>query len=73
MLCEYEGEGIQTHVLELGGGKAGDPAFEETVERLASIAIAALRQEGMSIGLTVDDEIVVQPGSGTQQEVRILE
>lgn len=73
VLCEYEGEGVQTHILELREGKAGDPAFEEAVESLASIALAALGQGGMSIGLTVDDEIVVQPGSGPQQERRILE
>jgi uncharacterized protein (DUF58 family) len=73
VLCEYEGEGVRTRMLDLRSGQAGDPAFEEAIEELASIALSALRREGMGVGLRVDGETEIPPGHGPRHESRILE
>ena len=73
VLCEFEGEGARTHMLDLEMGQAGEPAFERAVEDAASVAVASLRKEGMSVGLALSGEVAIEPGRGAQHERRILD
>lgn len=73
VVVEHEGDGDRTRFLDLASGRAGDPSFESEVERVASLAVAALREGGVAVGLRIDDEVVVAPASGAAQERRLLE
>ncbi len=73
VVCDFEGEGDHTWILELGSGRAGEPAYEAAIEDLASRAVSALREGGFAVGLRVAGELVLPAASGAAQERRLLD
>ena len=70
---EHEAYGDTELVLELAAGRTGDPAFEDDVERVASYAVAALREPGLAVGLRYGGNLVLPPRSGAEQRRQLLE
>lgn len=70
---EHEALGDRELVLDLPPGRTGDPAFEDTVETVASLAVAELEAPGIAVGLRYGGAVVVEPGSGAAHRHRLLE
>ena len=70
---EYEARGEAEQILELEAGRAGEASFEAAVERVASEAVALLREGRVATGLRYAGELVVEPGVGPSHERRVLE
>ncbi len=70
---EYEAQGDVELVLDLESGTAGDPSFEQEVERVASIAVHRIRAQGGAVGLRYAGELVLTPRAGAHAQHRLLE
>lgn len=73
MVREFEADGDRRVMVDLGRGTTGDPAFEQEIEHCASVAVSALGQGSVAVGLRYDGEVLVEPATGDEQRRRILE
>lgn len=73
VIREHEAEGERKVLITLRPGKTGVPAFEEDIERVASTAIALLREGRVSVGLRYGDQPAVPTGTGAAHERALLE
>lgn len=73
VVTELEAEGAREAWLDLAVGRAGDEAFEAEVSRVASLAVALLREGEIAVGLRLDGEIAVDLGRGGNHERAILD
>jgi len=70
---EFEARGEAEQILGLATGRSGEPEFEAEVERVASQAVALLREGRVATGLRYGDTLVVEPDSGPSHERRLLD
>ena len=70
---EFESRGEAEQLLLLRPGIAGEESFELEVEEVASQVVALLREGRIATGLRYGPEIVVEPGTGSAHERRLLE
>ncbi|PRP93014.1 hypothetical protein ENSA5_45750 [Enhygromyxa salina] len=70
---EFEARGEAERILILPPGVAGERSFEAAIEELASQVVALLREGRIATGLRYGDELVVEPGTGSGHERRLLE
>ena len=73
VMREHEAGGHARVRLELVPGKAGDPAFESEVERVAADARLRLERDRAEVELFYGERCVVTPGSGGSQHRRLLD
>jgi uncharacterized protein (DUF58 family) len=73
MVREHESDGDRRVMIDLLRGTTGEPGFEQEVERCASVAVAALSQGSVAVGLRYDGEVIVEPATGNEQRRRVLE
>ena len=73
VIREHEALGDTEVVLDLSPGTTGEPAFEQDVEHVASLAVAHLREPGVAVGLRYAGEMVIAPTSGAEGRRELLE
>ena len=69
---DFETKSQEIHFLTIEKGLNGSLEFERAIEDTASQACDLLRQGGVSVGLHDTGQEVIPPGTGAEQERRIL-